>query len=272
MIRLKSILVVLSLFCWFSTEAQSTYGYLGKRFYLAGDISAGPSIIGKNEKGNRTFAINVTGTASLNLVLTKKNVLSFNYKRYSDITEVKNRDNIGIELFPTDDYYDKDIGSYKFKTNEVGFDYKFFFKNLDAPLGSYISLGMGVGISHLEKSIFYNGEYEVDYYYTTPYTSFYSSTNAIYSPIIRLGIGQQTVFGNRFFYNYGIDIGLNLAGIYTVGRPLIEEFVGSGINYDYDDDHVTDNELEIFAKSSVQTRLFMNQLINFRMGIGMLLF
>lgn len=265
------MIILLTLFSY----GQSTFGYLGKRVYVNGNISAGPSLLGKNIKGNTNFNINLTGTGSFNFVLNKKNVFEVNYKRYTDIATIRDLYYSAlpdpIDIFSSNN---SDLGYYRFYTNEVGFSYQFFFKNLDAPLGGYASIGLGFAFSKLQTSYNVIANRNDGYYYDNQtrqreIVSYDNEKGPIISPIIRFGLGKQTVFGKRFFYNYGIDIGINLGGIGSVITPFIDDFIG---DYGYYNEIITEDELNDYTKSGIQRRVFMNQLFNFRMGVGMLIF
>ena len=88
---MKKVILLLSIFFGLALgiHAQSAYGYLGKRLYLSGDISASPAFLSKNEDGENAFRFNVNGMGSLNLVLNKRQVLGLSYRYYSNIAEGK---------------------------------------------------------------------------------------------------------------------------------------------------------------------------------------
>ncbi|MGB0403488.1 MAG: hypothetical protein ACPGEG_05275 [Salibacteraceae bacterium] len=272
MTRIAITTTIAALLLTLSVNCQSTYGYLGKRVYLSGDLSAGPSILGKNTDGKRTLVFNVTGTGSFNIVLNKKNVFDINYKRYSDVAGIRDLDGSYISVIPGETITEE-LGYYRFRTNEFGFSYKFFFKNLDAPLGGYASIGLGLAISKLDYSFnILSDRYANNDPYAPPSEIIqFDNGNRIISPVIRFGLGKQTVFGKRFFYNYGIDVGINLGGIAAVIGPTIEELTSTSY-YSDNDRYISTQDLEEYTKKSVQKRVFMNQLFNFRMGIGMLIF
>ncbi|MGB0403489.1 MAG: hypothetical protein ACPGEG_05280 [Salibacteraceae bacterium] len=237
---------------------------MGKRIYLSSSISAGPSLTETDDNGNFKFGINLTGTASLNFVTSKKNVLSLNYKRYSANATIYNYE---IDTWGIDEEYDR-IGNYRINSQELGLAIKFFQKNLDAPLGVYISWGIGFAVTQLETS-FNALSITTDGWGQPLAYDLYRFDNSIimYSPLLRFGLGKQTIFGKRFFYNYGLDLSFNFAGAKSIADELSYTFI-----FAENDEHMSQEDFEKFTKMGVQKRLFFNQLINFRMGIGVLLF
>lgn len=246
-------------------KSQSAFGYLGKRVYVKGNLSASPILFGRNLEGQFVFLrFNTIATLEADFVLNKKNVLGLNYKRYSSIASIGSTSLPGfedpIENSPTVNYY-------RFTTNEFGFNYQFFNKNIDAPLGVYLSLGGGIAISKFNTPIQGKSTYQQTDYIGTPTTRqvfSFDNSKSFTSPIIRFGIGKQTVFWNRFIYDVGVDVGLNL-GFATNGLvlPLIN---------DTQNEIRTQEDFDRAVRNGIQRRIFFTNLVNFRMGIAMLIF
>ena len=258
-----------------TATSQTSFGYLGKRFYIKGAFSASPSIFSRNLNGTMVaLKFNKIGTISGNMVLNKKHVLALNYKRYSSVASV-NAEGEGLfvsQILNSSDYSgtneSNELGDYRFTTNEIGFNYQFFTNDLDAPLGAYVSIGMGLAFSK------YDVPFQVvtsgyDGYNTYNYIVSFDNTKSIKSPIIRFGFGKQTVFWNRLLFDYGLDIGLNLGfvGSQLATAGAFFDFGSSNSSSDLDQE-----QLDFVSKKAVQNRVFMMNLFNFKMGLAYLLF
>lgn len=247
-----------------SSYSQSMYGYLGKRFYINGALSASPSIFSRNLEGNMlALKFNLIGTVSANMVLNNQHVTAINYKRYSSVASVHSNGEGLVYRNALSDGGGWDIGDYHFTTNEIGWNYQFFGSDLNAPLGSYVSLGFGMAFSKYDipfQTLSTKSSNEV------PVVLSYDNTKSIKSPILRFGFGRQTVFWNNFLFDYGVDVGINLGFIATQFRTLDPFEAGSSSST------ITQDDFEFVSKKAVQNRVFMMNLINFRMGLSYLIF
>jgi len=249
-----------------SSYSQSMYGYLGKRFFVSGAFVASPSIFSRNLEGDMlALKFNLIGTLSANLVMNKKHAMAVNYKRYSSVASVQSEGE-GLVYRAVLGGEGRDIGDYRFTTNEIGWNYQFFGDDLDAPLGSYVSVGLGIAFSkyNVPFQTFNTTDYD-----QTPVILSYDNTKSIKSPIIRFGFGKQTVFWNNFLFDYGVDVGFNLAFVATQFRGLDPLGTSSGSSYG---GTINQEELDFASKKAVQNRVFMMNLINFKMGLSYLIF
>lgn len=248
----------------FSGFSQSMYGYMGKRFYARGSLSAGPALVHRGTNGEwGRLRLNLIGTFSANIVLNKKQVLALNHKRHVGVASVHSEGKGLIYRRTSGDFGGYDIGDFRFTSNEFGFNYQFFAQDLDAPLGTYFSLGFGMVYSKYDNP--FQALSSIDPFYNPTLLTFDNSI-AIKSPILRFGLGHQSVFWNRFLFEYGVDLGLNLGYIGTQLSQLAGIFSS---DYEY---QMTQEELNTNSKKAVQNRVFMMNLFNFKMGIGILLF
>ena len=151
------------------------------------------------------------------------------------------------------------------KPNEVGLKYQYFFRNLDAPLGNYLTLGFGIAYSKYDDNFRAVGEDGRDAFGNPQRRIIQYENNPVISPMLHIGLGKQTVFWNRFFYDYGVDLNLNLGylgGLVGYSFTELDNDYGNGLSED---------DLQILGKAHLQQRLFFGQLLHFRMGIGILL-
>ena len=276
------ILLFLSLIISLKSFSQSIYGYLGKRVYVEGSLAASPAFFSRKTDGKYGFGFNIIGSLSTNIVLNLKQEIDLKYKRYSGVASIHSQ-GFGIVWRNKDAGWD--MGEYSFSSNEYGLAYKYYLNNLGAPLGRYLSFGFGIAISRYYNPISvsnYHAEYDfsngpnsygyylINYYFGTGPTNpqsnlIYRNSNKTFSPILRIGIGEQTIFANRFFYNYGVELGINLA---YLGNAFIKPLQSK----DYQQIETTQKEFTKNAKLAVQNRVFGMNILNFKMGIGILLF
>jgi len=254
----------------FSGFSQSMYGYMGKRFYASGSLSAGPALVHRDINGDwGRLRLNLIGTFSGNIVLNKKQVLALNYKRYAGVASVHSEGEGLIYRQTLGDYLGYDIGDFRFTSSEFGFNYQFFAQDLDAPLGAYFSVGFGMVYSKYDVPFQILSTNTSGNSYgnsTNPVLLSFDNTIPVRSPIIRIGAGKQTVFWNRFLFNYGIDIGLNLGHI-SSQLGTLPFFSDSNSGQD-----LTQEELNTNSKKAIQSRVFMMNLFNFKMGLSYLIF
>ncbi|MBD81368.1 MAG: hypothetical protein CL840_20795 [Crocinitomicaceae bacterium] len=269
------VTLFLALLINYGSFSQSIYGYMGKRFYVKGAFTASPSIFSRNLEGNMAaLKFNVIGTISADVVMNKKQVMAINYKRYSSVASVHS-EGLGLiarQGFVFDGGSSSDsweIGDFRFTTNEIGWNYQFFGKNLDAPLGTFISVGFGFAMSKFDAPFQTLNQSTTSGTLTNAQVLQFDNSTVITSPIIRFGLGKQTVFWDRFLFDVGMDIGLNLAFIGTQFASLNP--FGSG-STSTGGSVLTQEEFERVSKKAVQNRVFMMNLVNFRMGLAFLLF
>lgn len=253
-------LVSLVLINLFELTAQSSYGYLGKTTYLKGAISASPAPLSKNLDGELTFLrFNVIGNIELGKIINRKNVIAANYRYFANIAHVSSSHNLDQI-----DYKRYTIGYFKFRSHEVGASIYFFNKGLDAPLGIYQSLGLGLMFSKFDtpfltlSHVSTSGE--------EPKILSFDNSKTFLSPMLRVGLGKQTVFGKRFVFDVGVDFCLNLAYMKTLWVAPFNSPTNTA------PDFIDQHDMDLNVKNSIQRRIFWSNLLNFKMGLSMLIF
>ncbi|UTW63354.1 hypothetical protein KFE98_04125 [bacterium SCSIO 12741] len=271
-------LAVLVLMANHTASAQSPYGYKGKKLFLNYDLSGSLSILRMTESGENAFpALNLFHNVSLSMVTNKTTALGLNYKYYSDVASVTDGANIGP--FSSGPLSSSDFLAHeRFTTNEIGVHITWYTSDLNAPLGRYVSMGLGLGMSNFPET-FRVSTYQEDYLKGLNETSsgvpnpddvfiFYDNARPIISPIFRTTLGGQQLFFDRFFLNAAMEFGLNLgiigAALSSNGDPIEPILVGSG--------NIDQETLNQNTRAAVQQRVFMKNLLNFKIGGGILLF
>lgn len=230
-------------------------GYMGKRCSIAYNLWVHPSIGGGESdffgsgNPNDGLSLNTTHALELNYIVGQRTALSFTFQ-YA---------HLGLGL--SDNGYYGGQGSYQYRGPknyaavliEKGFSigYKLFSRGKIAPVGSYIKwdlMGLFNTIKFETKDVYQytnlnTGPYQYGY---VPLALSIKKASA-FGGGIALSLGRQRVFFNKLITDVGFRFCLAVAG---------DPYVG---NY-YQDKYL------------ISWRVFYNQAINFKIGIGFLAF
>ncbi|UTW63355.1 hypothetical protein KFE98_04130 [bacterium SCSIO 12741] len=267
---------VLFLFSFLVTTfafAQSPYGYKGKRTYLTGDLTGSLRVLAHNEEG-KLFSppVNVMPEISLRHVYNKRNELGLSVKLYNDVATMTYN---GTAWWSYSDYsFEEDsLDKQAFRTTDISVEHFWYRSGTNAPLGKYFGIGIGAAFSSFNDSIhirstdpqfgFNNGPNLSD---TT-----FQLTGPVVSPMLRFHFGNRQLLSNRIFIQYGMSIGLNLA---YIGDALVYDSLINlvGLELSKNTDETDPTRYENMAKKSIQSRVFYKNLLNFKLGVGILLF
>ncbi len=239
-------------------------GYMGKRFSVEGDINILPHIgISESDKRDalvydeqsqqynmrsvdnskhKLIRYNLNTGISLSYTLSRKLSVSLNYNYMRRSFVLLNEERIATK---------EDVVPYF--TKEFGVNFKFYSNNFIAPVGRYISLGVGSSISSTLKEGFVIQSVDIGYGHQV-YTEDVLH-GVLTLPKFTVGFGENKVF-NRFFFKYE-----GILNFYVLAFP---KYKYSSANGGYPRDYV------YLFRDYVGKDLKYINFINFKVSVGML--
>lgn len=249
---MKKVIALLFIFYSISLTAQLT-GYMGKRFSLGYTNLFSPKI-GRAygyESGLEMKGFNASHILDLNYIVHYRKAMcfSFSYLESKISNGIVGRDNLR--------YYNFSDAEHNAKSSSLGFSLgiKLFKRSFLAPLGPYVRWDALLLLNTIKYK---------SYTYRYPHYNYYNNTNTtelqsfsggeLKSTAFGLafGFGRQRVFDDKIL----VDIGLRGAIVISKNNDFNKMYS----NYD--------NALNSLAFD----RVFMQQFINLRLGIGFLAF
>ncbi|UTW63367.1 hypothetical protein KFE98_04190 [bacterium SCSIO 12741] len=254
------LLALLTLGCLY-LHGQNPYGYQGHRLYLQYNFGASVNLIGnKPENPTALPYLNRFHDLSLNYCLNRHWVAGIHGMYSRDVADIE---------YTSAHIFDSRKTYTPFRTTEVGIQFYRFINDLNAPLGTYLNVGLGMAITELDGTVRASVITEAANWWNSTHqeTVFsYTQTRPYLSPMLRLGIGTQHLIGNHLMINVAGQLGLNLAWIHE-RRVATDIFSDDNI----DSSEMTSNEdLESLTKSATQSRISFKNFYHFRLGIGYL--
>lgn len=234
--KLPTLLIVLLFSNFFLAQ---TSGYLGKRFSFGFRANIFPEIIKatfgadqtiykleKNEKSyynyvidqtvyvdnynitrednpNSRMSLNLTSEANLNYCLNNNVEISLKMEYLNNSFVFKNYQSSGTEFVSINPIVD-------YKTFNYNINLKFYRLNFIAPVGKFVTVGIGISQSSTRNNedfeLAYLQEEEVPGYYTYKYTPvFINANNKARAFKFNLGIGNNIIINQNLYFSYLLE-------------------------------------------------------------------
>lgn len=280
-------------------SAQSS-GYLGKKHFLAIEVGMLPSFAKTYKVKNKTLkkgskVMNFNFSGAYEAIITRKMMLSLTYT-FDPVfislarTSVQNQNNNGnpeyygngstASTYHGTYFFAEDLTYYK---HNVSVNFKYFLKDNLAPIGKYITYGIGYGIfltDSREDHTVYPSFYEPgttlsdDLVLSDEVNLVYDNLNTL---LLNFGFGNQYEITRNLFFKYALSIQLPIFLDFSNGvtPPLymLEEgnffgrqapgYINGNSNYS-----VYDNDI----RNMFKTAIVKQNIINFKIGLSYALF
>ena len=254
----KILLAWLLLVFAISINAQIP-GYLGKRFSMQYSVLMHPSFGVKlnnfldNQNPNESSRLNIGHVGEINYIVGKRAALCFSFQ-YSSLGLTYDKGNSSVFKYKGTQKYPAELQA---KGLSIGL--KLFPKKSIAPLGTYLKWEGILYLNRIKydtKNVYEDvttDTYNSWGYYTTTYTSVPLNIPSGKMNFIGGGgafsIGKQRIFADKIMIDYGVRFAIAISGKPTAKNRYENEF-----------------------KNHIYDRLYFDQFVSFKIGIGFLAF
>jgi hypothetical protein len=207
--RNKAILLACLVCTAMAVHAQNS-GYLGRKFSLNYNTYFSNALNFPNQFGNSgLLSFNVMHHVEADVVVGRHKTLGLNFEYaktsfpYSNYLEYRAKDVNGVYTGRMATFRTKDVG--KIDVFGCGIYLRHFFKGNIAPLGTYIKPGLNIVFFNADPGdpVSTNGLTLEDAGITLNNYGPYMSFN------ISMEVGQNRIFFNRMFLDYGLRLGIS---------------------------------------------------------------
>lgn len=240
--KIKPLILLITLFVSNIALGQIS-GYQGKRFLFSADGLLSPCLSNPNANGNKgVLYMNFRKSFSLEYVINRKTALTFSYINFNSKIEpgehqvYYNGDNYNIE------------GLLGLRTSTLALGVKLFTKDWIAPLGSFVKFDFEYMISSLDS---FSELTATSYFNNDPVLEDFDHEKKYYHTGIYMTIGEQRIVFDRIVLKFGIRAGVVFMAPRSIDQPID-----------------SDKYLNYLTKR----RLFTSSLLNFQLGVGILLY
>ncbi len=240
--KIKRLLILFIVLFVSNIALGQISGYQGKRFLFSAVGLFSPCLSNPNANSNQGWKyMNFRKSFSLEYVINRKTALTFSYINFNSTIDPGEQ-----QIFINgDNYYIE--GLLGLRTNTLAIGVKLFTKDWIAPLGSFIKFDFEYMISSLDSvseltaNSYYNNDIELEDF---------DNGKKYYHTGIYMTIGKQRVVFDRILLKYGIR-----AGVVIMAPRGVDQSIDSDKYLNY----------------LIKRRLFSSSILNFQLGVGVLL-
>ncbi len=258
----KIIVFILSITLVVSSVHAQVSGYMGKRYLLTAEGLFSPAILNPNFNTNSGLTcFNFTKALSFDYVLNRKKMLGLTFQIYNTTFDA-NKGILEYTYFDPENQsycqvYEEGNGYAEIFGYNIGINIKMFTSDWIAPLGRYVQFEafyMNYTVSEVSKLSFGDINDFEDYYYYEMAQPDLDAKSFYKNILLTFSTGKERIIYNRIVLRRGFQTGFIFSGL--PGEPFkVDRYTES-----------------TFVKKMTRERLYCHFLINFRFGVGILLY